>query len=30
MTSDEEGKFKRLRNFNATMGVVHLIQALST
>jgi hypothetical protein len=28
MTSDEEGKFKRLRNFNATMGVVHLIQAI--
>jgi hypothetical protein len=28
MTSDEEGKFKRLRNFNAAMGVVHLIQAI--
>ncbi len=28
MTSDEEGKFKRLRNFNAAMGVVHLVQAI--
>jgi hypothetical protein len=28
MTSVEEGRFKRLRNFNAVMGVVHLIQAI--
>jgi hypothetical protein len=28
MTSDEEGRFKRLRNFNVVMGVVHLIQAI--
>jgi hypothetical protein len=26
MTSDESGEFKKFRNFEAAMGVVHLIQ----